>query len=258
MKGNTYPMQEIRKPDVTCYKKCASSTTANSGRVLSDSITASITAPITTTAPNETQVFVVTVENTGNTPINGITIKEKLTESHMSYVANSGIFYKNNCTIFAEHQCREGEDAFVLSEDLSAHEKAYLTFMTKTDSINLPEMICNYATVTANDFEAEIATNSLAIKAEYAEITAEKFVTLCADKFIYTIKLKNTGNTNACGITLNDKIEKGNKILSIICNGHTLNENTDYFTCASDYILKIPYELQPDESIEITITETKK
>ncbi len=251
-------MQEIRKPDVTCYKKTASSTTANGGRILSDSITASISAPITTTAPNETQVFVVTIENTTDTPISGITIKEKLTESHMSYVANSGIFYKNNCAIFADHRCREGEEIFVLQEDLSAHERVYLTFMTKTNSSNTPKTLCNYATLTANDFEAEIATNSLGIKVEYAEITAEKFVSHSAFKVIYTIKLKNTGNVSACGITINDKIEKGNKILSISCNGHILDENTDFFTCSSDYILKIPYELQPEESIEIVITESKK
>ena len=251
-------MQENRKPDVTYYKSTQTSTTANSQTAVSDSISASISTPAATTAPDEQLIFIITVENTSSTAIEGIEIKERLKDSFMTYIEKSAIYYKNDCPKPAKYCNREEEDLFFIDEDLLPHEKLYMSFMAKTFCENLPSSIYNYAVIKSDKLKSEIATNSIKIDAEYAIITAEKLIS--TDKFedIYTIKLTNNGNLKACDITITDTVKNGYKVKTIAYDGHYLIENTDYFSCATDYIIKLPCEIEPTKTIEITVTEIKK
>ena len=214
------------------------------GEIL-EGITAQKNAAGSTYRQGDTVTYVISLQNTGNRPVTGLTVTDDLgaypfgttTLVPLSYVDGSVLYYVND-TLQTPPTVSAGTELVFIGIDVPASGSAILVYRAQVTGAASPAAdgrIVNTATVTGGGIVTPI-TISETINAETgAGLTIEKGLTPTSlsdgEQLTYTFTIRNFGNEDAVAtdnLAVRDTFDPILSDIVVTLNGNPLTAGVDY------------------------------
>ena len=205
----------------------------------------------------ENITYQISVTNDGLSSLYNVTINDDLggLTNPLVFLDGSGTYSVNGITSFII-PTSVNPLTFVLPSPLASGETAVITYIARVISglDESVESIVNTATITANEGSetGDIITvnpgpTNTIVRADFADLSLTKNVSSSlissGESFSYTITLTNSGNLDATGVIITDRLPEGFTITSITAETDgviTTFSASDYTVDAATNMLTLP------------------
>ena len=193
----------------------------------------------------DTVTYVISILNTGNTPINGLTITDDLgaytfgssTLVPLTYVTDSVQYYANG-VLQTEVTATAGPPLVINGINIPANGNGLIIYETRVNEfapLTATSTITNTATISGNGLTSDVTINETITTASNANLSITKSIspeTVAENgQLTYTFVIQNTGNTAAIAtdnVTVTDDFNPILNPIVVTLNGTTLTEGTHY------------------------------
>lgn len=214
------------------------------GEIL-DVLSATKTAIEGSYAPGDTVTYVVTLRNTGNTPLSALSFTDDLgaydfggtTVYPLSYVDGSLTLFVNG-TVQPAPAVTAGPPLSVTGITVPANGDAVIVYQARANSFASPQAggtIVNTVTVTGDGLTAPVTATATVGASSAPRLSISKSITptqvVDNDRVTYTFVIQNSGNRAVVATddtTISDLFDPILTNLVVTFEGNTLNEGTDY------------------------------
>jgi len=210
---------------------------------LVNALTVTKTAVIDTYTQGSEVTYVVSIVNTGDAPIAGVTVTDDLGEYDfngttlvpLTYVDGSATLFINGA-LQADPAVAAGPTLVISGLTIPAGGIATLLYVARVNEfapLDAGRTIVNRAVVTGSCADVE-ATAVITVRAE-AELTITKALTpatvTCGGSLTYTFVIQNTGNAPVVATdnaVITDTFDPALRDITVTLNGVVLTEGADY------------------------------
>lgn len=193
----------------------------------------------------DTVTYVISILNTGNTPINNLTITDDLgaymfdtsTVVPLTYLAGSVQYYANGI-LQAGVTAVAGPPLVISGLNIPANGNGLIIYETRVNEyapLTATSTITNTATISGDCFSSDIIVTETITSATNANLSITKSIspeTVAENgQLTYTFVIQNTGNTAAVAtdnVTVTDDFNPILNPIVVTLNGTTLTEGTQY------------------------------
>ena len=212
---------------------------------LQQAVTATKYAVTDTYTQDEVLTYVVSLVNTGTTPLTGLTVTDDLgaytagglTLVPLDYVVGSVNYYVNGA-LQAPPTVLSNNPLTVTGISIPAGGNAFLVYEARANEFAPPTQggtVTNTATVTGTELPAPIATSETVTAASEAFLTIGKALSPSTvsegDRLTYTFTIQNFGNTPVVATdnaTVSDNFDPILTGLTVTFNGTAWTEGVEY------------------------------
>ena len=210
---------------------------------LVNALTVTKTAVIDTYTQGSEVTYVVSIVNTGDAPITGVTVTDDLGEYDfngttlvpLTYVEDSATLFING-VLQADPAVEAGPPLVISGLTIPAGGIATLIYVAQVNGfapLDAGRTIVNRVVVTGSCADVE-ATATITVRAE-ADLTITKSLcpgtVTCGGTLTYTFVIQNTGNTPVVATDdaiITDTFDPALSDITVTFNGTALTEGTDY------------------------------
>ena len=210
---------------------------------LVNALTVSKTAVIDTYTQGSEVTYVVSIVNTGDAPITGVTVTDDLGEYDfngttlvpLTYVEDSATLFING-VLQADPAVEAGPPLVISGLTIPAGGIATLIYVAQVNEfapLDAGRTIVNRVVVTGSCADVE-ATATITVRAE-ADLTITKSLcpgtVTCGGTLTYTFVIQNTGNTPVVATddaVITDTFDPALSDITVTLNGVVLTAGTDY------------------------------
>ena len=210
---------------------------------LVNALTVTKTAVIDTYTQGSEVTYVVSIVNTGDAPITGVTVTDDLGEYDfngttlvpLTYVEDSATLFING-VLQADPAVEAGPPLVISGLTIPAGGIATLIYVAQVNEfapLDAGRTIVNRVVVTGSCADVE-ATATITVRAE-ADLTITKSLcpgtVTCGGTLTYTFVIQNTGNTPVVATDdaiITDTFDPALSDITVTFNGTALTEGTDY------------------------------
>ncbi len=193
----------------------------------------------------DTVTYVISILNTGNTPINNLTVTDNLgaypfgtsTIAPLTYVPDSVQYYANG-VLQTGVTAVSSPPLVITGINIPANGNGLIIYETRVNEfapLIATSTITNTATISGNGLTSDVTVNETITVANNANLSITKSIspeTVAENgQLTYTFVIQNTGNTPAVAtdnVTVTDNFNPILNSIVVTLNGNTLTEGTQY------------------------------
>ncbi len=210
---------------------------------LMDALTVTKTAVIGTYTRDSEVTYVLSIINTGDSPIAGVTVTDDLGQYDFNGTAPVPLTYVEgsvtlllNGVLQADPAVDAGPPLVISNLTIPAGAVATVIYVARVNEfapLDAGRTVVNRAVVTGSCTDVE-ATAVITVRSE-ADLTVTKSLTpatvICGDRLTYTFVIANTGNRAVVATDdaiITDTFDPALSDITVTLNGTVLTEGTDY------------------------------